>query len=194
MGNEGKDISHEDELRFRRIKLTKKILRHMPRRASVHRYPILNKFAESARRRPYLWSFRVPEVVPAFYIGWIITLMPIPSALQIVVAFFAAMVCRANVMILVFLQLLSNPLTFIPLWVVTQKVGTFVLWIFGVDHPKIPAADGHQFAAYSEYAAHGIATIVLGAIVLGSIIGAICSYVYAYLARKYSKSTPRQRK
>jgi uncharacterized protein (DUF2062 family) len=175
------------ELRFKRMRFVKKILRHMPRKASIHRYPILNKFATVARRRAYLWSFRVTEVVPAFYLGWIITFMPIPSAVQIVIAFFMALLCRANVMIATMLQLLSNPITFIPLWTITHRVGSAIVDVLGTENLRMLAGENvGKVAHYSEWAIRGFATIILGAIVLGSIIGAICSEAYKYFARRYS--------
>jgi uncharacterized protein (DUF2062 family) len=176
--------------RFRRIRIVKKILRHMPRRASLHKYPILNKFAGVARKRAYLWSFRVSEVVPAFYIGWIVTFMPIPSVIQIVIAFFAAIVCRANVMILMCLQLLSNALTFVFLWAITHRVGSFIVDLLGTDNLRVvPAGEHGAIAHYGERMVRGFATIMLGAVVLGSMVGAICSETYKYFAGKYSKKT-----
>jgi uncharacterized protein (DUF2062 family) len=185
-----------NESRLKRIRLLKKILRYIPRKASIHKYPILNKFADSARKRPYLWSFRISEATPALYLGWIVTFMPIPSALQIVVAFFLAMACRANVMILTCLQLLSNPFTFVPMWLLTYNVGSHVTGFFGVKCPnvaefmKIITANNGQPVHYGELVMRGFATIFFGAIFLGSAVGAICNAIYVYFAKKYAR--PRQ--
>ncbi len=160
----------------------------MPRKASIHRYPVLNKFSDIARQRAYLWSFRVTEITPAFYLGWIITLTPIPSVLQIVIAFFAALICRANAMVLVCLQLLSNAFTFVFLWAITHRVGTCVVNLLGTDNLKVVTdvpADG--ILHYSERAIRGFATILLGALVLGSILGFISSTIYKYIARHYAR-------
>ena len=47
------------EIRWRqRRRRIRRWLKPLPRRASIHRYPILNRFADFARRRPYLWSFK----------------------------------------------------------------------------------------------------------------------------------------
>ena len=175
------------EARWKRVRFVKKILRYMPRKASIHRYPVLNKFADIARKRAYLWSFRVTEVIPAFYLGWIITLTPIPSVLQIIIAFFAAIVCRANAMVLVCLQLLSNALTFVFLWAITHKVGTFVVNLLGTENLKVVSdVTTGGILHYSERAIRGFATILLGALVLGSILGFISSTIYKYIARHYS--------
>jgi uncharacterized protein (DUF2062 family) len=187
MGNRDSD----KELKFKRIRFIKKILRHMPRRASIHRYPIINKFSNVARKRAYLWSFRVSESVPAFYLGWIITLMPIPSVVQIVIAFATALLCRANVMILVSLQLISNALTFVFLWAITHKVGAVVVEFFGTGAPVTATANTHPIFNYGNRAIRGAATITLGAIILGSILGAISELIYRSLAKKYSKPAHR---
>jgi uncharacterized protein (DUF2062 family) len=176
-----------DELKFRRIRFVKKILRHVPRRASIHRYPFLNRFADAARKRPYLWSFRVSEVIPAFYLGWIITFMPILSVVQIVIAFFAALLCRANAMILVCLQLLSNPITFVFLWLMTYKVGAGVVKLLGIKNLEIVAMESSSVLDYGKATIRQLATIILGAIVLGTILGAISSTIYRYLAAKVQR-------
>lgn len=176
------------ESRWKRVRFLKKILRYMPRKASIHRYPVLNKFSDVARQRAYLWSFRVTEITPAFYLGWIITLTPIPSVLQIVIAFFAAIICRANAMILVCLQLLSNAFTFVFLWAITHRVGTFVVNLLGTENLQVVSGEHTSgILHYSERAIRGFATILLGALVLGSILGFISSTIYKYVARYYAK-------
>jgi uncharacterized protein (DUF2062 family) len=178
---------NDNEDKFRRIRAVKRILRYLPRRASIGRYPVLNRFADAARKRSYLWSFRVSEVVPAFYLGWIITLMPIISAVQIVIAFFVAILCRANVVILAGLQLLSNPFTFIFLWTITYKVGSLVVGVLGI---PAKAVDGEvvisSISHYGGTAIRGLFTIVLGALVLGPVLGLISSEVYECIAKRRS--------
>ncbi|MDR1401983.1 MAG: DUF2062 domain-containing protein [Puniceicoccales bacterium] len=192
----GKIPAKEDDSdsRFRRIRFVKKLLRHVPRKASIHKYPILNKFADVARKRTYLWSFKVEEVVPAFYLGWIITFMPFPSIIQIIIAFFFAIMCRANAMVLTFLQLISNPVTFVPLWGINYKIGLFTIALFGVESSQtisigeiISLLQHSNFLQCSKYAMRCFMTIMLGAIILGPIAGAISSELYKYFARKYSK-------
>ncbi|MDR2779165.1 MAG: DUF2062 domain-containing protein [Puniceicoccales bacterium] len=174
--------------KFKRVRFVKKFLRHMPRKSSIHKYPILNKFASAARKKSYLWSFRVSEVVPAFYIGWIITLMPLPYVAHVIVAFFAALMCRANVAILVFLPILSNVVTFLFFWAVTYKVGVYVIHWLGTGMERLPLLvtfDKHAIRNYGECAIRILATITLGAIILGPLLGAICSEIYRYYAKKY---------
>lgn len=175
--------------KHKRIRWVKRVLRYLPRRASIHNYPILKHFSAVIKKRSYLWSFRVDDVIPSFYVGWIITLLPIPSVFQVLIAFLAAMVCRANVVVLVGLQLLSNPFTFIFLWAITHKVGTFVVSLLGTDTvvTMIQEAFTWDVKNCCQYAAHWIATTVLGAIVLGPILGFISSFFYKFFAKRSKK-------
>ncbi|HCR37111.1 MAG TPA: hypothetical protein DIU37_03070, partial [Opitutae bacterium] len=54
----------EKQERYSRIRRVKKLLRPLPRRANIHRYPFIKWFANAAHKRPYLWSFRTKEVTP----------------------------------------------------------------------------------------------------------------------------------
>ena len=199
--DEKNNLSKKLAEKWKRIRFVKKILRYMPRRASIGKYPVLNKFADTAKKRAYLWSFRVTEVIPAFYTGWIITFMPIPSILQIMVAFFIALICRANAMILVCLQLLSNAITFPFMWFVTHKVGSFVVDLLGTSEARsvhmpsmgefISMIKRHDASELSQigklFLTVSIPTIVLGALFLGTAVGFICSLIYKIMSKKYSK-------
>ena len=54
------------EARFARLRRLKQFLRFMPRRAVMHKYPVIGRFAEAARKRAYLWSFKSTHVRPSF--------------------------------------------------------------------------------------------------------------------------------
>lgn len=71
---------------------------------------------------------------PAFYVGWVLTLVPL-YGLQILLAFLLALSFRANLMIMVALQLVSNPVTVLPLWYFNFLVGNFFLRIFFGESP-----------------------------------------------------------
>ncbi len=186
-------IAADEHKKFKRIRWVKKILRYLPRRASIHNYPILKHFSSVIKKRSYLWSFRVNDVIPAFYVGWIITLLPIPSICQIFIALLAAIFCCANVMILVGLQLLSNPFTFIFLWAITHKVGAFIVSILGTEAVSAMIQEACDSFTWSiggccKTAIRWIATTVLGAIILGSILGFISSFIYKFFAKRSVKS------
>jgi hypothetical protein len=46
-------------LRLQRIR---RLLKPLPRRANLSKYPVIRWFADAARRRPWLWSFKPAHV------------------------------------------------------------------------------------------------------------------------------------
>jgi uncharacterized protein (DUF2062 family) len=105
------------------------------------------------------------------------------------IAFFAALICRANVAILVFLPILSNVITFLFFWAVTYRVGACVVHSLGADTeilPVITTFDKNAIMQCGEFAIRIFATITLGAIILGPLLGVICSEIYKYYARNYA--------
>lgn len=187
---DNQELSNND-VKFKRIRRVKKLLRHIPRRTSIHRYPILKYFAESARKRSYLWSFRTQDVTPALYLGCVLTLCPIPSFLQIIIAFFLAFISRANAMILMGLQLLSNPFTFLFLWSITYKTGDWAVNLLGGDTLQA-IHDTYSFGlahvgSYGRVVVRWFATTVFGAMILGTIIGFLLSTIYKFIAKGTKK-------
>lgn len=192
--------------RFSRIRRLKRVLRFMPRKATVHRYPVLKWFAASARKRAYLWSFRVSEAVPAFYMGWVLTLLPL-YGLQILLAFVFSLLLRANLMIMVGLQMVSNPLTVAPLWYLNFLIGDPLVNLF-IGAPAIDfgyllrsaSAQGLGFretfqlligetrafgaGAVTAFISRLVLSITIGAVLLGLVAGWISAFIYRRLARR----------
>lgn len=189
---------------FARIRRVKRWLRPLPRKANIHRYPVLKWFASTARKRAYLWSFRAQEVVPALYAGWILTLMPFYGA-QIALGFLLALVFRANLMVLIGLQFFSNPLTVGPIYWFCYTVGHFFLSLFvaapaGAD--MVPMVDeevtyglfetmrqilgnnlGRSPGEVARMVVHFFSSAMLGATILGFFAGFISSIAYRLAAR-----------
>ncbi|UPA28243.1 MAG: DUF2062 domain-containing protein [Verrucomicrobiota bacterium] len=194
------------ERRWKRIRIVKKLLKLVPRRDNIHRYPILKYFANAARQRTYLWSFRVTEAVPALYAGWILTLMPVMSV-QVIIACVLAFLFRANIMILVALQFISTPFTVPFLWYIAYRVGAFFVTTFGTDRLQTlrQSYDLEWFKQMLDMLLHGqegmkafwsvygqqfirvFFTTTLGGIILGIILGHLSAALYKYLARYYSQ-------
>jgi hypothetical protein len=194
------------ERRFGRIRRVKRLLRPLPRRSNIRRYPVLKWFSGTALRRMYLWSFRRPEVIPALYAGWVIALVPL-YGLQLILAFLAALVLRANLVVLAGLQLVSNPLTVLPLWYLNYLVGNVFLNLFFGHSPvrygklfEEAKEKGHNFYEtlrflVQETRADGVNLILdlfgrlfggtfLGGILLGLLAGFVSSVVYRLLLRR----------
>ncbi len=184
------------QTKWRRIRRVKRWLRPLPRRTNIHRYPILKWFSDAARKRIYVWSFRSENAVPAIYAGSILTLMPV-YGIQIPTALVLALLLRANLPILVGLQMVSNPLTAVPLWLADYQVGRTVLGILGVEVGPLTRGElkgmldnfihgdwGNRFESLSTV----FSVTSLGAIVLGVFFGLIGSFAYRIIANRTAAS------
>lgn len=116
---------------FERRRRVRKLLRPLPRRANVRRYPIIKWFAELARKRPYLWSFKRANVLPALYVGAILSLLPL-YGLQAGLALLAAVLVRGNLTVMVGLQFLTNPFTIGPIYYFTYRIGFWLIEATGM--------------------------------------------------------------
>ncbi len=125
--------------RFARIKRVKHLLRFMPRRAVLHKYPLIGRFAEAARPRAFLWSFKPAHMRPALYAGSILSLLPL-MGVQLPLAFALSLMFRANFMVLGGLQFITNPVTATPVYYATHQLGRKVITFTGYGE-SLPAAD-----------------------------------------------------
>lgn len=184
------------ETKWRRIRRVKRWLRPLPRRTNIHRYPILKWFAERARKRSHIWSFRVENAVPAIYAGSILTLMPI-YGIQMPLALILALLLRANLPIFIALQIISNPITAIPLWLADYQVGRAILGVVGMEVAPINREQlrvmldnfingewGDKFENLSVV----FSVTSLGAIVMGTFFGLVGSVIYRIIANRTAAS------
>lgn len=188
--------SELNQTKWRRIRRVKRWLRPLPRRATIHRYPILKFFAESARKRLFIWSFRVENAVPAIYAGCILTLMPL-YGIQIPLAILLAVLLRANLPILAGLQVVSNPITAVPIWVADFTVGRTVLGVVGLETEPLTRSEILQLL-YDFVHIHWEANLErmlsvygltsLGAIVMGIFFGFVASTSYRIIANRTAAS------
>jgi len=198
------------EKRFSRIRRVKRLLRHLPRRSNVHRYPVLSWFAVTARKKAFLWSFRRNEVVPAFYAGWVLTLLPL-YGVQIILAFLLALAFRANLMIMVALQAVSNPITVLPLWYLNYLTGNFLLNLFLGESPvrfgrliQKASDQSLSFRQTLEYLIEQtresgssvvyellvrlVGATFLGGLIIGLVAGFISCWIYRMMLSRYVPS------
>ena len=188
--------SEFNQTKWRRIRRVKKWLRPLPRRTNIHRYPILNFFTEVARKRIYIWSFRVENAVPAIYLGSILTLMPL-YGIQVPTAIILALLVRANLPILVGMQVISNPLTVLPIWFAAYQIGRIILSVIGINVDPLYREEVRLLLDNFIHATWGakfdnIATVFsitcLGAIVMGIFFGLIASFTYRIVAIRTAAS------
>lgn len=105
-------------------------LRPLPRRANVARYPVIKWFAEAARKRPYLWSFKRQHVMVSLYTGAVVALMPV-YGLQLAIGLALAIWLRGNLTVMAALQMVTNPLTLGPIYYGTHRLGAWLIGLTG---------------------------------------------------------------
>jgi uncharacterized protein (DUF2062 family) len=188
--------SELNQTKWRRIRRVKKWLRPLPRRTNIQSYPILKFFAEATRRRTYIWSFRVENAVPAIYAGSILTLMPL-YGIQVPIAFLLALLLRANLPILVGLQVVSNPLTILPIWFAAYQIGQMILSVIGLrvdplNREEVSILIDNFINAAWDDKFDNLATVFsvtsLGAIVMGIFFGLTASFAYRIVANRTATS------
>lgn len=154
-------------LRVRRRRL-RWLLKKLPRKANVSRYPGLKRFADAARKRPWLWSFKRAQILPAVYVGTVLTLMP-TYGIQFLIAFGAAMLFRANLTVIIGLQLINNPLTAAPIYLFTDWLGMAIIGSAGY---------GEGMNAVSTH----FNALVLGGVVAGLALAVLVDLLWRLLA------------
>jgi len=150
--------------RRRRVRMTKRVLRHLPRRATLHRYPFMRRFADAARRRTYLWRFNRRSMTPAFYFGAVLAFLPL-YGFQIPLAVAAAFFVRANLAAIVGLQFITNPVTLALIYYLTYQVGSRTLDLVGSTY----AISVFEHRAYS---------LIIGGLLVGLALGCILDLIY----------------
>jgi uncharacterized protein (DUF2062 family) len=119
---------------------------------------------------------------PAFYAGTVLALQPL-YGIQIGLAVGLAFLLRANLPAMVGVQLITNPLTVVPVYGLTYYVGQWASRFVG--HPETVSMIGQK--AYS---------LVLGGLLCGLALGCALDLTYrllAYEAQKHRWHLPRRR-
>ncbi len=187
------DEARLKEEHFSRIRRIKRLLRFLPRKGNVHTYPVIRFFAATARKTPFLWSFKVPEVVRALYAGCILTFLPL-LGVQIPLAFGAAFLFRANLPIILGLQFLSTPFTVPFLYTAAYFIGDFLLSIFGNQATIEEVGTIATEAGFVQKGVYWYAAISLGGLVIGYFSGFVSSLVYRVAAIRASRALAKLRK
>ncbi|MGB0415706.1 MAG: DUF2062 domain-containing protein [Coraliomargarita sp.] len=183
-------------VKTRRIRRVKRWLRPLPRRANIHRYPVLRYFSDAAKKRSYLWSFRTENAVPAIYVGCVLALLPL-YGIQLPLALLFALLLRANLPILAALQMVSNPFTVLPIWFSLYQIGRDVLGLLGIDALPLSRDDVSRLIHNFNQGEWGsnfdrIITVFgltsLGALIIGVFFGVVLSTTYRLSAQRTANS------
>lgn len=185
--------------RFARLRRVKQVLRFMPRRAMLHKYPLVGRFAEAARKRAYLWSLKPESMRPAFYAGSILSLLPV-MGMQLPLALLLSLLLRANFMVLGGLQFITNPFTAAPIYYATHQLGAMVIRATGfgqslpaeyADDPNLslepvldtPPAEAGKDAVQPRVSltarfGNAINALILGGVLSGVALGLLLDILY----------------
>ena len=169
--------AYSREVRVRRhvrMRRAKQFLRPIPKKATLHRWPILKRFAETARKRPYLWSFRKREVSIALYIGFVITFLPLVG-IQFILAFAAALTLRANLPVILGTQLVTNLATMWAIYPALNMLDNHILGFSGI---------GDIESLFGQVAV----STTIGGLVAGIALGFIFDVIYRIAFSQAKKS------
>ncbi len=180
------------EEHFSRIRRLKRLLRILPRKGNVHTYPVIRFFAATVRKTPFLWSFKVPEVVRALYAGCILTFLPL-LGVQIPLSIGAAFLFRANLPIIFGLQFLSTPFTVPFIYTAAYFIGDFLLSVFGSEEALKEVGSIATEAGFVQKGVYWYAAISLGGLVIGYFAGFISSLIYRVAAIRGSRTIAKLR-
>ncbi|MBO7520700.1 MAG: DUF2062 domain-containing protein [Opitutales bacterium] len=185
--------------RHKRMRFLKKILRPMPRKSNIHKYPILKYFANSARKRVYLWEFRRRGVLAGIWVGWFVALVPIYS-IQMLTAFIICIPARANCIVAMALQWVTNPVT-IPFILYGQyALGDFLLRKSRISSVELDfgkvMSDFSELGVWQtlkglsniETLAHVLASVLFGGAIIALVCALISTWLYLLLANRASDS------
>jgi len=153
----------------------KRVLRVLPRRASISRYPVLKWFAATARRSWFLWSFKRGPLLRAIYLGSILSVLPL-FGIQLPLSLGICLLARANLPVCAALQFITNPFTIVPVYGFTYLVGHYLLHFFdGESGGYDPSAALALVRSGEVLSAAGdvLGSLVLGGLVVGLAVGVV---------------------
>ena len=177
------------QARFKRIRRLKKLLRPLPRRSNIHRYPVLKWFADTAYKKSFLWSFKGAPIQSALFWGIWISMLPIVG-IQMMVVFFVSLLVRANLPLIVALQWISNPFTMGPIYFADYKIGMTMFKLLGINYPQNKLLSAQY--DWSEFSFKEVFKLIdtfppmmLGGSVLGVFFGVFTVFLYKILSKFY---------
>jgi hypothetical protein len=205
---------HVREARFARLRRLKQLLRFMPRRAMLHKYPVVGRFAEIARKRAYLWSFKSIHLRPAFYAGSILSLLPV-LGVQLPLAFLFCLLLRGNFMVMGGLQFITNPFTAAPIYYATHQLGKTIIEASGFGHSvdpidpielemdiivtgpprlepaRVVAPEPLHVMSWGRRIGTAINALVIGGVISGALLGLLLDLLWRLGAEYYATKHPR---
>lgn len=176
--------------RYSRIHFIKKLLRPLPRRSNIHRYPLLKYFAGTARKRSYIWEFRRRNVIAAIWIGWFVALIPM-YGLQMLAAFILCIYLKGNCLIAMALQWVTNPITIPPILFVQYKIGDFLMRTFGLGKLDVDFAEAVSKSGYEllrqisslDVIFHIAFSLISGGLLISLVGATVMTWIYLFFGK-----------
>jgi uncharacterized protein (DUF2062 family) len=133
---------------------------------------------------------RPKEIAKGFAIGVFAGCFPL-LGLQSLFGILLATMCRGSKVAAVAATWISNPLTYVPLFIFNYKIGKFLL---GTEDTELPPLDRLSLSAFKELGSTFAITLFTGSFVVGMILS-IITYFYglAILERWRQRSVRRRR-
>lgn len=153
-----------------------------PRRTSLrHKLPKREDIFASRWTRPfahlfdkaYFWTLNRRQAALSVAVGMFCGLMPGPT--QMVSALIVAYFLRTNLPVAVFSTLYTNPLTYMPLYYLAYRIGSFLLGTETAADLKFPEWGGNFFSEMGTWLLGAGKPLLVGVPVLGSIL-AVAGY------------------
>lgn len=178
----------------------------------MHKYPFVGRFAQFARSRAYLWSFKSEYMRPAFYAGSILSVLPV-MGVQLPLALLLSLLLRANFMVLGGLQFITNPFTAAPIYYATHQLGARIIDASGFGHSietveeLEPTLDEAEVTPRLEPArvdpqpgeihwtrriGTAINALVIGGVVGGTLMGAALDLLWKLFGEVHHRHRPRR--
>ena len=200
------------EERFARLRRLKQFLRFMPRRAVFHKYPLIGRFADAARKRAYLWSFKTANLRPSFYAGSILSLLPV-MGMQVPLALLLCLLLRGNFMVMGGLQFITNPFTAAPIYYATHQLGKNVIEASGfgrgldtvepldletdpehvppmhLEPAKVTPPPPHEMH-WGRRVGTAINALVIGGVISGALLGLLLDLLWRLGVEYYARKHP----
>jgi uncharacterized protein (DUF2062 family) len=116
---------------------------------------------------------------------------------QLPLSLLIALLLRANLPILAALQMLSNPLTILPIWFAAYQIGRHFLGVIGVEAAPLARSEVQTLLYNFTHAQWGdnlnrLATVFgvtsLGSIIMGTFFGLIGAFSYRVIAQRTAAS------
>ena len=177
---------HRREYRSR-LRRIRRLLRPLPRRSTIARYPVLKWFAATASKSWFLWSFKRGPLLRAIYFGSVLSLLPL-FGIQLPLSIVACLLLRANLPVCAALQFITNPFTLVPVYGFTYWVGDWLLDAVrgeaaapGVDQTAAALTAVEQGTVLSAAGDVGLA-LVVGGVVVGLAVGVLVDVAWRIFA------------